>query len=308
MAFIVETGSGTPGANAYTSVAFVTQYLTDRGRQAQNSWNTIGTAAQQAAIVLATDYIENRWGPSFRGSKLNTEVEGRLATGNLELTQLPVDGDEIVLGQRTYRLVDDLVDADDVLIGDDITETVANIVAGIMLEDGALGETVDDDTLPNYQVQAEDDDPSVAIAALVEGENGNLIVFSSTITGAVLTPSGGFLVGGIDSGEQPLSFPRAELYSNDGRAVTGIPLKLKMATAEYAVRAAAAALNPDPVVSDTYQAVSSFREKVGPIEEETRYAEAISGAGIDYIVPYPQADALLTEYVRSAGGARVIRA
>lgn len=62
MAFVVEDGTGVVGANAYCEVAFVTDYLTDRNRQTENGWNTASVAAQQAAIVAATDYIETRFG------------------------------------------------------------------------------------------------------------------------------------------------------------------------------------------------------------------------------------------------------
>lgn len=301
MAFIVETGSGIPGANALASVAFVDAYLADRGRSTENGWSGLSDTVKKQKIVAGTDYIEQRFGQEFRGEKANLDVEGREASGTLTLTVLPLDGSTIVIGQKTYRMVDALENPDDILIGADVAETNANIAAAINLDDGA-GETYEEHTLANYEALAVDQVSEVDIVALTTGESGNLIAFSTTIVGATATGSG-FLTGGVDEGEQPLSFPRVDLYSNDGRAVVGVPLKVKMATAEYSVRAAAAALTPDPVVDDRYLPVLKKREKVGPIEEETQYG-ASNGS---YIVPYPAADALLAEYLEPTGQAEVIR-
>lgn len=103
---------------------------------------------------------------------------------------------------------------------------------------------------------------------------------------------------------QALSFPRLRLYDEDGRLVEGLPTRLKNATAEYAKRAITAELAPDPTIDDRGQKVTRFREKVGPIEEETQYSEA---GGIAIYRPYPAADALLQEYIMPAGG-RTMRA
>lgn len=62
MAFEVETGDGSPTANAYISIAFFADYHTDRGRTVPGS-----ATAQQQAIVRATDYIDKRFGRRFRG-------------------------------------------------------------------------------------------------------------------------------------------------------------------------------------------------------------------------------------------------
>lgn len=69
MAFTHEDGSGVQDANAYATIAEVTAYLTDRGRQAENTWSTRTTAEQEAAIIKASDYIDKRWGGSFRGKR-----------------------------------------------------------------------------------------------------------------------------------------------------------------------------------------------------------------------------------------------
>ena len=72
MAFTIETGAGVAGANAYATAAQVLAYLTDRGRETENSWSTTTPAEQQAAIIKATDYIEKRFFGIWRGDRSGT--------------------------------------------------------------------------------------------------------------------------------------------------------------------------------------------------------------------------------------------
>lgn len=77
MAFTVEDGTQIIAANAYATVAAVDAYLVDRGREAENNWHGITSTVKEIAIVKATDYIEKRWGPRFRGTrKGSTAVQG----------------------------------------------------------------------------------------------------------------------------------------------------------------------------------------------------------------------------------------
>lgn len=64
MAFTVEDGTGDPNANAYVSVADVDTHHADRGNSA---WTDFGTTEKEAAIIRASDYIDKRFGRSFRG-------------------------------------------------------------------------------------------------------------------------------------------------------------------------------------------------------------------------------------------------
>jgi len=97
-------------------------------------------------------------------------------------------------------------------------------------------------------------------------------------------------------GVQALSFPRINLYDRDGVAVEGVPTKLQQAVAEYALRALTASLLSDPTTDDN---ITTLRERVGPIETETRYSENLVG----YELPeYPAADALLYDYIIARGG------
>lgn len=101
---------------------------------------------------------------------------------------------------------------------------------------------------------------------------------------------------------QALSFPRVDLVPD----VTGVPVEVSKACSEYALRALAGPLAPDPVVDETGLAVVAKKEVVGPIEESTTYETAGPGSAPALLRPYPAADMLLAKYVKSRGG--VIRA
>lgn len=96
---------------------------------------------------------------------------------------------------------------------------------------------------------------------------------------------------------QALSFPRTGIGS-DGV----VPQDVQKAVAEYALRALSGTLAPDPVVT-VGPAVESVRQKVGPIETETRYGNAGSVSSVEF-KPYPAADLLLRPYLRGAGMVR----
>jgi len=86
----------------------------------------------------------------------------------------------------------------------------------------------------------------------------------------------------------PLSWPRT--YA-DPYAVDAIPLLLKKAVCEYALRANDGPLMPDPAVDATGFSMVTTRKAVGPIEKEFRVA---GGAGRPQLVrSYPEADALI---------------
>lgn len=93
---------------------------------------------------------------------------------------------------------------------------------------------------------------------------------------------------------QALSFPRLD---------TGIPVELKKACAEYAVRSLVnLTLAQDPVTDSTGNVVSSTKKKVGPIETETQYAVSASGTP-NVFKPYPLADMWLVKLLKRSTGA-----
>lgn len=301
MTMIVEDGSGVASANAYTTEAFVLAYLTDRNRQTENSWDSATSAVKQAAIIAATDYIENTFGLRFKGSKEFQAI--KLAKGLLTFVDNPSDTEVVVIGSRTYTFNTALGGADSILIGADAETSLNNLLAAINGDTGegtlyGTGTVVHPDVTGNTF-----EGTSVVIEAKVVGLAGNAIVTTTTVTNAIWT--GPTLSGGSDVGKpQPLSFPRLNLLDSDSITVRGMPDKLKFATAEYAVRAAAATLQPDPTDSELSGQIIEKKEKVGPIEEVTKFSE---GAPLqDTIRPYPAADKLLKPFLKSSGG--VIRA
>jgi len=95
---------------------------------------------------------------------------------------------------------------------------------------------------------------------------------------------------------QGLSFPRIST------SFIEMPVGLKRACCEYAVRALVAKLLPDPLIDPTGLGLERTRKKVGPIEKETRYQYQGVGTVRTIIRPYPAADALLKGLYRSSGG------
>lgn len=65
MTMVVEDGTGLANANAYASRAYLDAYHSDRGNTKWAGTN----ALKEAAIIRATDYVDQRFGNMFRGSK-----------------------------------------------------------------------------------------------------------------------------------------------------------------------------------------------------------------------------------------------
>ncbi|MEE9367037.1 MAG: DnaT-like ssDNA-binding protein [Dehalococcoidales bacterium] len=297
MSFIVENGTGVLTANALATVAFVTTYLTDRGRETENSWSTSTTAAQQAAIIAATDYIEGKYRDLFKGRKEFRALT--LAKGTLTFSDNPLDTETVTIGSQTYTFLTVLIDsADNVLIGDNASDSIDNLINAILATAASEGVTHGTGTVAHTDVTAEDFDGDTMVAeANDDGAAGNLIVTTTTVTNGAW--SGTTLIGGSDVGKrQPLSFPRLDLFDRDSIRILGMPDRLKQAVSEYAVRHLSATLRPDPDVDDTGAEVIKKREKVGPIEEETGYR---TGGRIATAKPYPAADALLQEFLLLSG-------
>lgn len=104
--------------------------------------------------------------------------------------------------------------------------------------------------------------------------------------------------------EQTTEWPRTNAYDRDGFYVSNIPTELKEACAEYALRAIAAALNPDPDADATGRAVQSKSESVGPISSSVTY---VAGAVLS-LPKYPAADLRLTKTGLVMQGGEVRRA
>jgi len=90
--------------------------------------------------------------------------------------------------------------------------------------------------------------------------------------------------------DQTTSWPRSGAKDSNGWLVSGIPLAVKQATAEYANIALSKDLSPAPERDPSGQVVAARSEKTGPIEESIRYASA----GVFTMPKYPKADRILT--------------
>lgn len=272
--FTLETGVGVRGANALASVAFVTQYLEDQGREAEASWSTITEAAKQAAIVAATLYVETRWGLRFKGVKTFTFQEVK-AVGKFTHLLQATGSETVTVAGVTYTVP---TDAD--------LSAAATALAALIA------------TNQNVQT-AVAEGAVVTITAAAYGSVGNDLDLASSAAPTVQVTQA--FSGGADGGVQEVSFPRQSIFDRHGHAVLGIPPKVKQAVAEYAVRAVAAALYQDPVVDETGRTVVEKFDKLGPLETRVRYED---GAALSRLIkPYPAADRLLSEFVVSGGGA-----
>ena len=293
MTIIIEDGTGIKSANTYGSVAEFKAYHALRG-------NTIaaGTGDIEKALVRATDYIENRFGQRFKSSRcfLNQDT----AQSTLTFSTNPSDGDTITIGTVTYTLQAALVDAaNNVLIGANAYATMLNLVNAVNVS-GEAGVDYGTATVVNPDVSM-----SVlqftGVQGLVKANDLGIAGndFATTTTGTAATFNFAVTTGGDnDSRSQGLSFPRAYLIDRDGQQVVGVPKKLKASLFEYANRALAADLNPDPEFNDSGRVVKREKSKVGPIEEEFEYEDN----GQITIRVYPAADAFLIDYINPAGG------
>lgn len=282
MTILVEDGSGVDGANSYVSVADVTAYLADRNRQTENSWNSSSVAAQEAAAVAGTDFVEQRFRDRFRGVKKWKDIaEARTV---LNVTGTVSDGETVTIGSTVFTWRSSPSSGSDVQIGANNATSLTNLALAI--------------NNAGLEVNAFDFfGDAIIVAALVEGTAGNGIVTATTMANGAFsfaTTRGG----NDDKRPQPLSFPRKNLFDRDGSPLLNIPVRLKQAVAEYAVRAIAGVLQADIVPDASGRVVTRTRVKVGPIEEETEFDES----GSIQLAVYPAADALLREFLNPPGG------
>lgn len=301
MTIIVEDGTGVANANSYTTEALATTYLKDRGRQEENLWNGFSNSEREQFLIQATDFIEQRWGVRFLGNREFRDISAARAT--LTFTGQPTNAETVTIGTTVYTFNTSLGGANSILIGSSVDASIVNFVNAVAAVSAQEGTTHGVGTVAHADVTAKEGVGDTMIAeAKLKGTAGNGVVSTDTVT--LASWSSATLLGGGDVlVPQPLSFPRRNLLDREGLIVAGIPEKLRHSTTEYAVRAASSTLMPDPTIDATGRAVTGKKEKIGPIEVETKYEE---GGGASQIIrPYPAADRLLAEFIASTG--RVIR-
>lgn len=279
MAFAVEDGTGVKNANSYATVQGFKDYFGDR----QEDVTGIADGDIQDLLVAATDYIDTRWGSRFLGRR---EWSTLLPRSVLTATDNPSEGETLTFGVNTYTFTASPSADTDVEIGDDVIDTLANLSQ-------AIGSKDPDDFAGSRLL-----DEDATSVALFGTRNG--VATTETMT------NGSFDVAataGRSVRRQPLEFPRVLLRDDSGDLIVGVPEKLRQATYEYAYRANSTALSPDPTVDATGRVVVGNKTKVGPIETDVRFSE--SDPSVRITKPFPAADRLLREFIRSGG---VIRA
>lgn len=96
---------------------------------------------------------------------------------------------------------------------------------------------------------------------------------------------------------QALAWPRTDAADFED---TDIPVKLRFACCEYALRALTAELAPDLKIDASGVIAVATKKKVGPIETEFSIPQTGLGATPMLFRPYPAADMLLRGLVYSA--------
>lgn len=104
------------------------------------------------------------------------------------------------------------------------------------------------------------------------------------------------------NGAQALDWPRKGVYLHEVLiASNSIPLLLKQACAEIAIRAAAGPLLLDPSVDSTGRLLGKDVQRVGPVETEKTYIARGQMAIPERYKRFPQVERMLAPLVVSAG-------
>lgn len=278
MSMIVEDGSGIYEANSYAGLSYAHSYLHRRNRH--TIWDAASTAVREAALIAATDYIDKRFGSQFLGSKENLDI-AVAASNYLNFNSQPTNGNTVTVGSVTLTFVSNPPGAGEVEIGANIAATIGNLLTALSSHPEVNAE-IAGATAIIIRNKLAGDQPDILCSAVsnhIEWDYAKLI-------------------GGIDSAEQMLEWPRVNAVSRVGVPFIGIPEKLRQATVEYAFRAISGSLMPDPVVGDTGQDIRRQFEKVGPIETEVAYSASVK----QIFKKYPEADRLLGELIGATGG------
>jgi hypothetical protein len=131
--------------------------------------------------------------------------------------------------------------------------------------------------------------------ALSEDEQSSAIIRA---TDYIEKRFGSLFIGEVLVAEQALSFPRVDL---------GLPLKIKQATAEYALRATTTSL----LVDGLLPAVKREKKKIATLEKEIEYLDSrtINTSSLVSNLPsYPEADLLIEPFLRSRTSGTLYRA
>lgn len=278
MTLLVENGTGIYEANSYVGLSYAHSYLFRRNRS--TTWDAASTVIREAALVAATDYLDKRFGSVFIGSKANLDISVA-ASNYLQFNTQPVAADTLTVGSVTLTFVSGTPSVGEVQIGASLAITIASLLSAL-------------DSHPEV-----DFEPSGSTSIIAKNKlTGEQEEISCSSVSSSFSWDYDKLVGGLDSAEQMLEWPRVDAISRAGLLFIGIPEKLRQATVEYAFRALTETLMPDPVTASTGQDIRRTFDKVGPIEEEVAYSSVVK----QIFKKYPEADRLLGELIGATGG------
>ncbi len=288
MAIIVEDGTGKKSAVSYTTEAYFRAYFLARNIDV----TTLDATTVEALLTVGTDYIDTRWGLLFLGNRKYSTLTSRSV---FTLSAQPANNETVTIGSAvaTFKTTLTIPAVDtEALIGTTITDTLNNLGSALFAADKDLDDA--DQTISDFLI-ADPDNPTLTCYVTRDG-----VATTDAVTNGSFDIA---LTSGVSGRPQPLDFPRSFLYDRDGILVDGVPAKLQDATCEYAYRANSTTLAPDPETHETGLLRTGLSEKIGPIETKETFAETQT---VQITKPYPAADRLLQEYVRSRN--TVIRA
>lgn len=98
LTFTSEDGTGLADANSLIAVSYADDYFALRGNTV---WAALSDSDKKKHLVLATDYIEYRYGSRFLSTRLYPLVQALSWPRNLTIRQ-PVDGGIVVYAPYNY--------------------------------------------------------------------------------------------------------------------------------------------------------------------------------------------------------------
>lgn len=241
--FIPETGAGVADANAYADLSFAHDYFKARGMQ--SDWQgTLLTATVTAPDFATTDEIThaNHGFVTGDGPVTFSNAGGALPAGLVAGTEYWI----VRTSASKYQLATSYANA------------IAAVPVIVNITDAGTGTQTA--TYPSFTAQKE------------------AIVLGTDYIEQVWVP---YFRGRKGSDAQGLYWPAEHAYDDRGKLITGVPVAVKKANAEYALRAQSA-----PLLEDD-DGVVSISKSAAPFSVSKTYGATKS------LSPYPAADTWL---------------
>lgn len=318
MPIVINAEEGSTSANSYSTEVFVDSYHEERGN---TYWDSLSVQNRRACMVRATDYIDKRFGQSFRGSRMQknqSRAFPRLAA--FDDDDFSIDGVPLKLkqAQAEYALRAAIYN---VLAPDPLRPTPSQDMDQFVNASGVLslsGNAVDAETVTigstvyTWESGALDAAYKVLIGATASDSIDNLIAAITGATGSGTLyaantpahPSVGAVAGTGDTMEV------AALIS--GASGNAIATTETMTAGAWGAVTLTGGVNGtgtnENVAGIIVGPVKSKRVKIGPIEKETSYEGTVALTQANqhssrstqsniindiYVPQYPEADMLI---------------